>query len=571
MSNLIYRYPGPYPFEEAQANLFFGREREAKELFYMIAAERLVVLFAKSGIGKTSLLQAGVTPKLRQANIDPITIRFNDTSKSPLQIFKDTFCEKTNQNVDNQDITLWELLKNTKLTQHDEAQTPLLVLDQFEELFTLNFDLAARLEFFNELAYLVSGDMPKSVFKRIAKNRHAYSDEQMRDYEKPPLLKIVIALRSDMLHYLDEISMPIPSILRNRYQLLALKNDAAREAIEKPAAAEGTHFKIAERFGFTPYAMNDMMQVLSKDNEVESFQLQLVCRGIEEKILKGKRSKYDAFHLAETNENGLKQLNSDFFGGQEGIKTFIENFYREVLAKLDDTEIEEQVTGQKVSPSEKFRGAKIIENQLLTESGRRRSVDKETLMENGATTEILAHFEQERLLRKEPRMNTFYYELSHDTLVEPILKVKKERLEREEKERLAQERIAAEAKAREEEAKRKAAERQRRNARLLAMSAVVGLCVAVMAAFYAWRQTEKAEQATKEANAQKDIAEKSLLKAYQSDIKRLEETAKKYDNDLISLQNQKAEVDIIRSTKKGIIEVHNNIDSINMLIKKIIK
>ncbi len=541
MSESIYRYPGPYPFEEAQADLFFGRDLEAKELFYMIAAERLVVLFAKSGIGKTSLLQAGVTPKLRQANIEPITIRFNDTSKSPLQIFKDIFCEKTNQDTDNQDITLWELLKNTKLTQHDESQIPLLVLDQFEELFTLNFDLAARLEFFNELAYLVSGDMPKSVFKRIAKNRHAYSDEQMRDYEKPPLLKIVIALRSDMLHYLDEISMPIPSILRNRYQLLALKNEAAQEAIEKPAAAEGSNFKISERFGFTPNAMQDMIQVLSKDNEVESFQLQLVCRGIEEKILKGKRSKYDAFHLAATDENGLKQLNADFFGGKEGIQFFIENFYREVLQKLNDDAEE---------------GQQVIENQLLTDSGRRRSVDKETLLEGGATEQILAHFEQERLLRKEPRMKTYYYELSHDTLVEPILRVKKERLEREEKLRLEQERIAAEAKAKEETAKRKAAERQRRNARLLAMSAVVGLCLALVAAFYAWQQTRIAKEATQKANERNVSFLKEKIHNKELEISSLErkngvfgdsnDTALIEEN-MRKIENLKHEIDSLKS------------------------
>ncbi len=555
MKELVYRYPGPYPFDEAQKDLFFGRDRESQELFYMVAAERLVVLFAKSGIGKTSLLQAGVTPKLRQANIAPINIRFNDTSKSPLQIFKDIFCEKTNQTLDNQDITLWELLKNTQLEKDEKTQTPLLILDQFEELFTLNFDFAARLEFFNALSYLVSGDMPDEVFEHLAKSGKL-SDKEIRDFEKPPLLKIVIALRSDMLHYLDEISMPIPSILRNRYQLLPLKDNAAREAIEKPAAAEGENFKITERFGFTPNAMQDMMQVLSKDNEVESFQLQLVCRGIEEKILKGKRSKYDAFHLAAMDKNGLKQLNADFFGGKEGIQFFIENFYREVLQKLEQ-----------VLPSEGFRednsdlGQQIIENQLLTDSGRRRSVDKETLLENGATEQILAHFEQERLLRKEPRMNTFYYELSHDTLVEPILKVKKERLEREEKIRLEQERIAAEAKAKEEEVKRKAAERQRRNARLLAMSAVIGLVLALVSAFYAWQQTEKANKQTEIANEATQKAKERNVSFLKEKInnKQLEIKGLERSNEVFRVSNDAA---LIKRNKQKILFIEKEIKAL---------
>ena len=554
MNELNYRYPGPYPFTEAQSDLFFGRNREAQELFYMIAAERLVVLFAKSGIGKTSLLQAGVTPKLRQANIEPITIRFNDTNKTPLQIFKDTFCEKTNQSADNQTITLWELLKNTNLKQGNTTQTPLLILDQFEELFTLNFDAAARLEFFNALSYLVSGEMPDSVFEQLAQ-AGKLNDEQIRDYEKAPQLKIVIALRSDMLHYLDEISMPIPSILRNRYQLLALQQTAAKEAIEKPAAAEGEGFKIAERFGYTPSALQDIMTVLSKDNEVESFQLQLVCRGIEERILKGKRSKYDAFHLTPTAENGLKYLNSDFFGGQEGILAYIENFYREVLQKLD-TQSEE--------------GQLLIENQLLTDSGRRRSVDKETLLDQGATAHILAHFEQERLLRKEPRMKTFYYEISHDTLVEPILKVKKERLEREEKERLEKERVAAEARAQEEARKRKQAEKQRRNARLLAIGAVIGLFVALLASYFAYVKMKEAEVAKQNAEAAVKLANernidflKEKINNKQLEIKGLEKG--------IEIYKTSNEVNLIKINNNQISIIQTNIDSLNLEIQKIAK
>ena len=60
------RYPGLKPFERSQQAVFHGREEDVQRLGNLILRERLVVLFAKSGIGKTSLLQAGVAPELER-------------------------------------------------------------------------------------------------------------------------------------------------------------------------------------------------------------------------------------------------------------------------------------------------------------------------------------------------------------------------------------------------------------------------------------------------------------------------------------------------------------------------
>ncbi|MBK8194997.1 MAG: hypothetical protein IPK76_17970 [Lewinellaceae bacterium] len=57
------RYPGVRPFETSEKHLFFGRSRDIEELYDLILLERLTVLFAKSGYGKSSLLKAGVIPR----------------------------------------------------------------------------------------------------------------------------------------------------------------------------------------------------------------------------------------------------------------------------------------------------------------------------------------------------------------------------------------------------------------------------------------------------------------------------------------------------------------------------
>ena len=70
-------WPGLISFSEADHSFFFGREREVAELARMIRQETATVFFGKSGLGKSSILRAGVSPLLRDSEFVPIYIRFN--------------------------------------------------------------------------------------------------------------------------------------------------------------------------------------------------------------------------------------------------------------------------------------------------------------------------------------------------------------------------------------------------------------------------------------------------------------------------------------------------------------
>lgn len=79
------RYPGLVPFSEGQDSLFKGRDAEIEELYQLVRSEQLVVLFAKSGVGKSSLLNAGLFPQLRAGNYYPIKIRFQNPEGSSVK------------------------------------------------------------------------------------------------------------------------------------------------------------------------------------------------------------------------------------------------------------------------------------------------------------------------------------------------------------------------------------------------------------------------------------------------------------------------------------------------------
>ncbi|MGH2566054.1 MAG: hypothetical protein ACRDE5_16165, partial [Ginsengibacter sp.] len=73
---------GLQSYTEAQADIFFGRDEEIDRLTRLVQSNTLTIVFGKSGTGKTSLLNAGVFPKLRKDYCLPFRIRleFDDDS-----------------------------------------------------------------------------------------------------------------------------------------------------------------------------------------------------------------------------------------------------------------------------------------------------------------------------------------------------------------------------------------------------------------------------------------------------------------------------------------------------------
>src|SRR6476469_3527504 len=68
-------WPGPEAFRREDSRFFFGRDRARDALTRLVLQNRLVLLYGRSGLGKTSLLRAGVFPRLEEALTLPIHIR----------------------------------------------------------------------------------------------------------------------------------------------------------------------------------------------------------------------------------------------------------------------------------------------------------------------------------------------------------------------------------------------------------------------------------------------------------------------------------------------------------------
>src|SRR5262249_53860612 len=141
-------WPGLASYTEEQHAQFFGRESETAELLGMIQRETLTVLFARSGLGKTSLIRAGLIPALPAGSYLPVLLRL-DYSESALALGEqaktislkaagDAGVEIEHEPGLHSGATLWEFFHATEFWgRRNRLLTPLLIFDQFEEVFTI--------------------------------------------------------------------------------------------------------------------------------------------------------------------------------------------------------------------------------------------------------------------------------------------------------------------------------------------------------------------------------------------------------------------------------------------------
>ena len=176
-------WPGLESYEEASAEFYIGRAAEAADLQRRIVDEPMTVLFGKSGLGKTSLLKAGVFPWLREKGFLPIFLRLQVRPGTEplieqvrLALFDALGAEEIEHPASADGETPWEYLHRTGQelwTRQNRLVQPVFVFDQFEELFTLGRMVPAEVAAFREdLADLVENRIPAGVADRL-ENRPA--------------------------------------------------------------------------------------------------------------------------------------------------------------------------------------------------------------------------------------------------------------------------------------------------------------------------------------------------------------------------------------------------------------
>ena len=445
-------WPGLRSFDEGSKAFFFGRHAETDALLRLVRRETLTLFYGRSGLGKTSLLQAGLFPRLRESNLLPIAIRLNYEAKAaPLvsQVKQAVASALRAAGIDArapaETESLWEYFHSSDVDFWDSQNrliTLVLAFDQFEERFTLGRQSAetdAEAEIFlTELSRLIEHRPPPLVKANFEAQLEAAG---RYDFEKRSC-KVIFSLREDFLAELENLRDRFPSILENALRLQGMSEAQALEVVLRPG------FQLVSE----QVASEIVRFVAGTDSRSQS------CLSVEPVLL--------SVVLSELNQrrrqNQQPTITSDLLSGSR--EEILDGFYEEALDGLP------------------AQARLLVEDGLITSSGRRDTM---------AWEDALAEFEMDEqdvltlidrhLLRREDRSDGPRLELVHDRLAEIVCKCRDERREQE---RTAKE--LAELQARQAELEREKEIHRRKFRRLLVACVLLALFGLVVSGYLAW-------------------------------------------------------------------------------------
>lgn len=190
---------GLRPFRTSEANLFFGRTREVRILANLVTTQPTLIVYAPSGTGKSSLINAGLIPVLEQ-----------DESHVPVVVAgpRDDILARTRETLTRSgwrpppELDLLGLLK-----QHwkETDRRTVLIVDQFEERVN-------------------AGVSTEELFATMAKLVHSGTDAAC----------VLISVREDYLASLEPLMRRVPGLLTGSYRVPSLSHDALEKAVYGP-------------------------------------------------------------------------------------------------------------------------------------------------------------------------------------------------------------------------------------------------------------------------------------------------------------------------------------------------
>src|SRR5450830_1040689 len=367
-------------FSEETRAYFYGREEEVAELARRVQRKLLTILFGQSGLGKTSILRAGLVPRLREQGYCPVYVRIDYAAgaPSPARQIKDAVLRETaavgvwtRAGVAEADESLWEFFHHRDDVLRGAGGallTPLLIFDQFEEIFTLaQSDDAGRsraASFLEALAELVENRPSAALEAQLESDDGAIErfDFARNDY------RVLITLREDYLAHLESLKTAMPSITQNRMRLAPMTGQQALSAVLRPGGALVTEEVAAAVVRFVAGGAE------LAHAQVEPSLLSLICRELNDKRVAA----------------GRPVFSLDLLAGSHA--SILADFYERALA------------------DQPAAVRQVVEDVLLTSSGYRENVAEERVLG------VLALLVNRRLLRVEDRLDIRRVELTHDVL-----------------------------------------------------------------------------------------------------------------------------------------------------------
>ena len=373
---------GPYiglrPFERTEQVIFFGRTLDAGFLKDKIFSARLTLLYAPSGVGKSSILRTLVTPALEEQHA---WVKYVDnwTADDPCAAIKTRLVKFASElgipDAGKGSPTLTEVV--ARIAKVDD-RTAILILDQFEEFLVAH------------------GKQLDPLRKELAALVRASSLD----------VRVVLSLRQEFLAALEPFRNEILNLFQSTYLLDSLNDRGLRDAIEKPVEIFGGEYEkeLTNKLVADLRANEDREAVATSMAPVDLPMMQIVCGRIWQETLNRRQT----------------TLTLDLYKELGGADKILENYVRAVMPKRW---------------SEQLLTAKLM-RLLAPASGLKKPYSGKELAENDNLDQrrVCAELERlsaQRILREREYHGQKLYELQHDAFVRFVSPWRDEILRRE--------------------------------------------------------------------------------------------------------------------------------------------
>jgi len=377
-------YVGPSSFSAGDAHLFFGREREAESLLSLVISESIVLFFAPSGTGKTSLIRARLERDLKNKGFDVLPIVRVGAEIPP--------------GLSPGNVYVFNALRSLADPQSDPARLQHLTLSAY--LWTLpspgDRHRVLILDQFEEIL---------STHPRCWKQREDFFLDLRQALEDEPSLSVLLVVREDNLAGLETYAPLLPGRLRTRFGMESLRFEDAVKAVSQPAKVGGRPFeKEEEKETVAEQLVNNLRQVRLEGEDatysgefVEPMQLQVVCYQLWEKLQERPGPTITGRDLVDFGDIG------------QALESFYERSAGEASQKsgISEAKIRQWCGRALITPRTKIRCQVSWEPEATAG------------LRNDAVKALL----DTKLIREQPVRGGIWYELVHDRFIDPVLRV----------------------------------------------------------------------------------------------------------------------------------------------------
>ena len=431
---------GLQPYTEDDAYRFKGRTEESQELFRLIVRNDFTVCYAESGEGKTSLLNAGVFPLLRENMYFPIAITFTSDDYKVTPDSFDTIIDRcikdsiADYNEKNKGVNVeyllcstdfqgldcqidlqrelskysWWKLRNYKPQTMGLTFTPVFVFDQFEEVFNLPGSIVWTKKFFDWLEDVSSDSCPDVIVEKVRKIIGDKAAFPTIKEEKG--FKAVFSLRKEFIGELDYWGMQthfIPALKNNRYCLKALTYEGAKKVMTQQERFMEDKVEQVLHYFVKNYSREPEKTIEERLPVIPALLLSVVCVSWEK----------DVEFFAGVNQSDIGN----------SLNKILERFYNETISTIVDKITKQHRT---ISSASIRKEIDSVMSALVDANGKRirTKTTSSVLTQIGFDKKYKRALSDGRIIRIIKIEGEDYVEIVHDSLCEVIVKKEIEKL-----------------------------------------------------------------------------------------------------------------------------------------------